>query len=172
MSRPPGVEIDAVVDASVQAHRGGAIERRFSASELPRLSEAGISEPGEVRVSIRFSTYEGRVAMDGALTGTVTMTCQRCMQPAAVDVEDQFRLLIVDEEADLTAESGGFEPVVADPARLDLRWVAEEQMLLSVPLVAKHADDSCASGSVSEGKNEEPVVQRPFANLRNLLREQ
>ena len=172
MSRPPGIEIDAVVDASVQAHGGGVIERRFSASELPRLSEAGISEPCEVRVSIRFSTYEGRVAMDGALTGTVTMICQRCMQPVSVDVEDQFRLLIVDEEADSTAESAGFEPVVADPARFDLRWIAEEQMLLSVPLVAKHADDNCASESMPDAENEEPVVQRPFANLRNLLREQ
>jgi uncharacterized protein len=172
MSRPPGVEIDSVVDASVQAHAGGVIERRFSASQLPRLSEAGIAEPADVRVSIRFSTYEGRVALGGTLDGTLTMTCQRCMQPVAIDVEDQFRLLIADDEVDPVAEAGGFEPLVADPARLDVRWLTEEQTLLSVPLVAKHADDDCASQSVRQEQDETPVGQRPFANLRNLLQKQ
>jgi uncharacterized protein len=170
MSRPPGLEIDAIVDASVQAHARGVIERRFAASQLPRLSEAGIVEPADIRVSLRFSTFDGRVALDGALNGSVTMTCQRCMQPVAVDVGDEFRVLIVDDEADPVAESGGFEPVVADPARFDVRWLAEEQTLLNVPLVAKHADEACA-GSSEQAEEEKPVVQRPFANLRDLLRD-
>jgi uncharacterized protein len=172
MSRPPGVEIDAFVEPIVQAHAGGVIERRFSASQLPRLSDAGIVEPADVRVSIRFSAYEGRVALDGVLDGTVTMTCQRCMRPVAVGLEDEFRLLIADDEVDPVAEAGGFEPLVADPARLDVRWLAEEQALLSVPLVAMHADENCASQLVQQEQNETPVGQRPFANLRNLLREQ
>jgi uncharacterized protein len=193
MSRPRIVEIEAVpntlpsdvpsdvIDASVQAHAGSVIERRFSASRLPRLSEAGITEPADARVTIRFSAYEGRVALDGVLNGTITMICQRCMQPTAVDVEDRFRLLIVDDEADPIVDEGGFESVVADPARLDLRWLAEEQLLLAVPLVAKHADDSCANSSMKDGsmkdgmkqeEGEAPSGQRPFANLRNLLRDQ
>lgn len=171
MSRPPGVEIDALVDASVQAHSGGLIERRFSASELPRLSAAGVVEPADVRVSARFSIYEGRIAVDGALHGTVTMTCQRCMQAAPVDVDDEFRLLIVDDEADTTAEVGGFEPIVTDPARFDMRWLAEEQALLSLPLIAKHANEECANRSAQQ-PDETPVAQRPFANLRDLLRNQ
>jgi uncharacterized protein len=172
MSRPPDVEIDAVVDAAVQAHAGGVIERRFSASQLPRLREAGILEPVDIHVSVRFSTFDGRVALDGMLSGSVTMTCQRCMQPAAIEVDDQFRLLIADEEADPVAEAGGFEALVADPARLDMRWLAEEQTLLCVPLVAKHADDKCAVQLVPETEEEAPVAQRPFANLKDLLRKQ
>ena len=171
MSRPPGLEIDAVVDASVQAHSQSVIERRFSASQLPRLSEAGIVEPADIRVSIRFSTFEGRVALDGALDGSVTMTCQRCMKSVAVDVDDEFRLLIVDDEADPVVESGGFEPFISDPARLDVRWLAEEQTLLSVPLVAKHEDDACADQPSEQVEEEKPIAQRPFANLRDLLRD-
>jgi len=171
MPRPPGLEIDAVIDATVQAHSNGVVERRFSASQLPRLSEAGIVEPASIDVSIRFTPYEGRVALKGKLHGDVTMTCQRCMQPASVEIDDEFRLLIVDEEADQTAEAGGFEPIVADPAHLDLRWLVEEQTLLAVPLVAKHADDACAEQLESEQTDEEAIAQRPFANLRDLLRD-
>jgi uncharacterized protein len=172
MPRPPGLEIDALIDASVQAHANGVVERRFTASQLPRLSEAGIIEPADIRVSIRFSTVENRVALTGKLSGHVTMTCQRCMQPTTLSVEDEFRLLVVDDESDEAAESGGFEPVVADPAHLDLRWLAEEQTLLTVPLVAKHADEQCANQAVEQDKGEKPVGQRPFANLRDLLRDQ
>ena len=175
MLRPPGLEIDAIVDASVQAHAHGVIERRFSASQLPRLKEAGIVEPADIRVSIRFSNFEGRVALDGALSGKLTMTCQRCMQPVTVDLDDEFKVLIVDDEddkSDSVAESGGFEPVVADPARLDVRWLAEEQTLLSVPLVAKHDDAACANQQAAEqDEDEKPSAQRPFANLRDLLRD-
>jgi uncharacterized protein len=188
MSRPRIVAIEAVpnaapnvvqndvVDASVQAHAGSAVERRFSASQLPRLNEAGITEPADVRMTIRFSVYEGRVALEGVLNGMVTMTCQRCMQPTAVDVDDQFRLLIVDDEADPVVDEGGFESVVAVPARLDLRWLAEEQLLLAAPLVAKHPDENCANAlmkdEMKQAESATPGGQRPFANLRNLLRDQ
>jgi uncharacterized protein len=166
MSRPPVYE----VDASVQAHVNGAIDRRFSGKELPRLLEAGIVEATDIELSVRFATLESHVALDGRLSGSVTMTCQRCMQPVAVDIEDEFRLVIVREEPE--AEIGGYDPVVADPSRLDLRWLAEEQALLSVPLVPKHEALDCAAAPPAkvEVGEDENGPQRPFANLKDLLR--
>lgn len=167
MSRPPVHE----VDAAVQAHVNGTLERRFSSEELPRLREAGIIEPTAIELSVRFSLFEGRVTLEGELGGSVTMTCQRCMQPVAVAVDDQFRLLIVNEEPESEEESGGYEPIVADPSRLDLRWLAEEQALLGVPLVAKHAALDCAAQlPESKVEQDEDTVQRPFENLKDLLR--
>jgi uncharacterized protein len=174
MLRPQGLPIDALVDATVQAHGLGRIERRFEASQLPRLSEAGLVEPGEIRIAIRFSTVDGRVALNGELSGYVTMTCQRCMQPARVDVTDQFQLIVVDDEAERQQQEdagSGYEPIIADATRFDLRWLAEEQTLLNVPLVPKHADESCAAPVKAVQPTEQPSGQRPFANLRNMLRD-
>jgi uncharacterized protein len=178
MLRPPGPETDVFIDASVQAHGGGTVERSFKASQLPRLSEAGIVEPADIHLAVRFSTVEGHVALDGELSGFVTMTCQRCMQSVAVDIADEFQLIIVDSEAqrmEREETSGGYEPVIADPSRLDMRWLAEEQTLLGVPLVAKHADEACAGGAAApeapEARKEEGGGQRPFADLRKMLRE-
>ncbi len=175
MLRPPGPKTDDFVDASVQAHGSGTIERSFRASQLPRVCEAGIVEPADIHLTVRFSNVEGHVAMDGSLRGRVTMTCQRCMQPAPVEVEDEFQLMIVDSEAERVereAAGGSYEPIVADPARLDTRWLAEEQTLLAVPLVAKHADETCASGvAAPAAATEQNGAQRPFADLRKLLRD-
>ena len=174
MLRPLAPENNVLVDASVQAHAGDTVERRFQASQLPRLSEAGIAEPADIRLSIRFSNVDGRVAMDGQLDGFVTMMCQRCMQPAKIDVSDEFQLVIVDSEPERLEQeeaSGGYEPVAADPARLDLRWLAEEQTLLSVPLVPKHADENCVAVVTKPDQKEAGTTQRPFANLRDMLRD-
>jgi uncharacterized metal-binding protein YceD (DUF177 family) len=68
-------------------------------------------------------------------------------------------------------EASGFEPITADPARLDMRWLAEEQTLLSVPLVPKHPEGECAVQPADDEQEENAVAQRPFANLRNLLQD-
>lgn len=179
MPRPPGLDKDAVVDAAVQAHARGTVERHFQASQLPRLAEAGIVEPAEIRIAVRFSIVEGRVALSGDLHGLVTMTCQRCMKLVAVDVSDEFQLVIVDDEVErrqLEEATGGYEPIVADAARFDMQWLAEEQTLLSVPLVPKHDDERCAPSdavapTMQEAKEENGVSQHPFASLKELLRD-
>jgi uncharacterized protein len=176
MSRPLGPDNDSIVDASVLAHAHGDVKRQFTASQLPRLAEASIVEPAEIRVHVRSAIVDGRVALSGELTGSVTMTCQRCMKPVAVDLEDEFQLVIVNDEAERTAledSESGYEPIVADAARFDVRWLAEEQTLLSVPLVPKHADEACASSvpAAEPEASDEGVTQRPFAILKNLLRE-
>jgi uncharacterized protein len=134
------------------------------------LTEAGIIEPAEVRIRIRFSRIAGQVALDGNLGGFVTMICQRCMQPVKIEVTDGLQLLIVDEEMESGEDATGYEPIVADPARLDMRWLAEEQTLLSVPLVPKHENENCAGGQLLGEESERASSQRPFADLKSLLR--
>jgi uncharacterized protein len=172
MSRPPGDEIGAIVDAFVQAHIGGTIERRFHAQELPRLGEAGIVDPADICVTVRCSIVEGRVALEGKLSGFVTMTCQRCMEPVKIGLADEFELLLVEDEPAREAEERlerGYEPIVADPERFDMRWLAEEQTLLDVPLIAKHEDEGCATMASERDAEPAPAAHRPFANLKNLL---
>jgi uncharacterized protein len=57
--------------------------------------------------------------------------------------------------------------VVADPARLDLRWLAEDQALLALPLVPMHDGDECNEVPAQAAGDE--IRQKPFQNLRALL---
>jgi DUF177 domain-containing protein len=172
MPRPPGASSDQSVDAQVCARAASRIERTYRAETLPRLVEAGLQSGSEVRADFRFSAFEGQPAIEGELHGLLRLTCQRCMGAVDVPLDEQFRVLVVDEERG--DEPGGYEPVVADPAHLDLRWLAEEQTLLALPLVAKHESQECAS--VEELPDPGPsageeVRQTPFQNLRDMLRQ-
>ena len=179
MPRPPAPPVDNVVDAEVCARAGSTIARHFSAADLPRLSEAGGREGSSIEANFQFAHFDSRPAVSGELHGTAVLTCQRCMQPVAVAVDDSFQVLIVEEER--SDEPGGFEPVVANPSRLDLRWLAEEQVLLALPLVPMHENGDCVENVVtqSEAANDESandaddvVRQQPFQNLRELMRKQ
>jgi uncharacterized protein len=180
MPRPPALPVDNVVDAEVCARAGSTIARHFSAADLPRVSEAGGHEGSSIEVNFQFAHFENRPSVSGELHGTVVLTCQRCMQPVPVGIDDSFQVLIVEQER--SDEPGGYEPVVAKPSRLDLRWLAEEQVLLALPLVPMHENEDCAKGVVassseadapeSEESADEEVRQQPFRNLRDLMRKQ
>lgn len=185
MPRPPALPADNIVDAEVCARAGSTIARHFSAADLPRLSEAGGREGSSIEANFQFAHFEGRPAVSGELHGTVVLTCQRCMQPVSVEVDDSFQVLVVEEER--SDEPGGYEPVVANASRLDLRWLAEEQVLLALPLVPTHEDEDCAEGiaaistaELESGTDEASATdadvdggrQQPFRNLRDLLRKQ
>lgn len=170
MPRPPAVSSDWVLDADVCARAGGTLERHFSAEQLPRLAEAGARDGSRIDVRLRFSVFDGRPAVDGTLRGTLMLSCQRCMQPVAVPIEEQFQVILVQQES--ADEPGGYEPVVADPAHFDVRWLAEEQALLALPLVPLHAVGECDEAAASQPEVEQRAsagTQRPFQNLRDLL---
>ncbi|MBL8266641.1 YceD family protein [Steroidobacter sp.] len=182
MPRPPAAPVDNIVDADVCARAGSTIARRFSAAELPRLREAGGHDGSAIEAHFQFSLFEGRPAVTGELHGDAVLTCQRCMQPVAIELDDTFQVLLVAEER--SDEPGGYEPVVANASRLDLGWLAEEQVLLALPLVPMHEPGDCDAveasdedASTVESEDEAPLSagetkQQPFRNLRDLLRKQ
>ena len=169
MPRPPAASVGACVDADVCARAGSVIERHFSAADLTRLAEAGALEGSELDVRFVFSLFDGHPAIAGSLLGTLVLTCQRCMKPVRVSMDDEFQVLVVREER--SDEPGGYEPVTADPARLDLRWLVEDQALLALPLVPMHAETCSETEASEESDDEDEVRQKPFQNLRAMLRD-
>jgi len=164
-------QCDAFVDAGACAQAGSRIERYFPATELPRLREAGLPVQSRVEARFQFSSFDGRPVVDGSVRGAIELICQRCLQTVMVEVDESFKLMVVRE--DLPDEPGGYEPLVSDPARLDLCWLVEDQMLLALPLVPMHEHEDCAR--VGIGHDDEAAGetrQTPFENLRKLLRQQ
>jgi uncharacterized protein len=167
MSRPPAVHTDAIVDADVCARSGAVIERSFAEAELPRLSAASGQAGSTITARFQFSQFDGLPAIDGELTAVVPATCQRCMKPTSLELHERFQLVVVDAER--PDEPGGYEPVVADATRLDLRWLAEEQVLLALPLVPMHESTACAQARDAAAEEEQGVRHKPFQNLRDML---
>lgn len=100
----------------------------------------------------------------------VRLTCQRCLQPLdeALTAERSFRFVADEAEAERQDEVSE-EDVLAMPprGRLDLLPLVEDELILALPLVPRHAH--CPQPlPVPEERPDEAPVEHPFAALAAL----
>jgi uncharacterized protein len=178
-ARPPHSDlrtaghVEDVVDAMLLAVRGSEIEQSFAMTDLPRVSDYATDAKAKATLIARFRNVDGKVLIDGEVTAALRMSCQRCMQPVDVPVDDEFSVMLVGSENELDKLAPEQDAIVAEAERLDLRWLTEEQLLLASPLVPAHDEAECpATESTAAEKSASPPVetQRPFADLRAMLK--
>ena len=109
------------------------------------------------------------------LTGDVWLTCQRCLQPVAVDLSDDYdiallendsQVRLIDEEQDYLL----LDEIVTEqsPERLlPFKKLVEDEILLKIPMAPKH--DDCEMSVEQFGEiPEEEENENPFAALASL----
>ncbi|HEX2585965.1 MAG TPA: DUF177 domain-containing protein [Steroidobacteraceae bacterium] len=190
-----------IVDALTLAKQGGGYENQFRHRTFSRLDGLVVSNKPVLDVSLQFDLKRGVPAIKGTLQGSVELVCQRCMKSMQYSLNELFDLLVVDkatassnekqddksDDLDDVLMSSEMDEWIADATHLDVVALVEEQLLLSLPLVAKHEDESqcikipdtlshAQSNVASQDKRAElnsgvgeDLARRPFANLRELL---
>jgi len=105
----------------------------------------------------------------------LALVCQRCLGPVDVPIHIDKALRFVpgeDAAAELDADSD--DDVLESTRRLDLRSLAEDELLLGLPLVPRH--DECPRGAIAAAGDHEfagpsdVVDPNPFAVLSVLKR--
>jgi uncharacterized protein len=152
------------VDCARLAEDAAVLERVYSLSELPRLQDLLADAHGSVRARFAFSKLEaGRAGATVAVQATPRLVCQRCLQgfemPLISDSEIEFA-----SDGDASVESPR-EIYLMDEGLVSLRELAEEELLLALPVIA-----ACSTPEVC-GKAPSPDErQRPFSVLQDLLK--
>ena len=176
MSRPPADLVDVELLATERATLKGA----YPVAGFARLTPSLADSSGEARASFSFYRVAGRPALDGEVSAEVMLVCQRCLTPVPWPLQSRLELVFVENEAGANEElPDGLEPAVAPHWRASLAALVEDELLLALPLVARHSDlADCTRAGLSpellardteEGPDED-TVQRPFANLRDWLK--
>ena len=163
-----------LVNAVELAGRSATLERRVGLRHLPRLAEAGALEGTRASAELAFGKFDGRTTVEVRVSGELVLTCQRCLRPCTCAVNESASLVVMASDADEVP--GGFEPLLGDAERLSVTELIEEQLLLGLPLVPKHATAALcgaapAAIAISATEAAADETQRPFANLRQLLDE-
>ena len=142
-------------------------------SSMTRLGHYLSSEEGEVNYEIHFGIDEGRTYYArGYARAELRMECQRCMTPVAVMVEAEIKVAFVssDEQAARVAEE--FDPCVVEDEKLVLLEMIEDELILALPIVARHDDPGCQAWLKEKGETEieAPSKENPFEVLARLKR--
>jgi uncharacterized protein len=135
--------------------------------DFPRLAPLLIRPQGLVSYAFHFSRDGlGRPLIAGHAEATFWQTCQRCSQPVAIPVDSDFQLVVVEGLDEAAALSEEFDPLMADDAEINLLDLLEDELLLSLPVVARHED--CHAWRYDD----EPIAveerENPFRILKKL----
>ena len=131
--------------------KGAEISANPPISSLPRIADLLAEDDSgtavrENSLAVNLQFYiddERKRRVDGQITGTVYMTCQRCLEPMPVAVDVQFELGIVWSEEDAERLPKTLEPLIVGEELVDLADIVSEELILSLPYVNYHPAADC-----------------------------
>jgi uncharacterized protein len=155
-----------------------AIDFTIPLAELPRVSHELPTADGDARGNVHFSRERGQAVADLEVSAAPEVVCQRCMQSMRWPVRVKSRIALVSDYSAADRVPEELEVFLVEGDSVSVRDLVDEEILLALPQVARHAEGSeCAAGKVQlpgqEAESEEAAehqVQKPFAQLGELLK--
>lgn len=169
------------LDVERFASEGGRLAGEWPLTAMERLAQSchvdarpGMDEQvaWEARGEARRAGGEQQSWLLLGLRTSVRLTCQRCLGAVGVPLVVAARFRFVESEERAAAEDAeSEEDVLASSRSLDLRALAEDELLLALPLVPRH--ESCPEPLLAPpGADCAPEAPEPgpFAALAGLKR--
>lgn len=162
------------IDVLRLAETGRTLRGHLPLAALTRLAPTLHTVEGEVAVEMSGSKA-GRVrTLHGRIVTTLSLVCQRCLEPMTVPIDVQFQLGLVTTEEQVERLPEGLEPLLIAEPTLRLAEVIEDELVLALPIVALHPEGSACAARVPAAMAavQEPVEpeprKNPFAALAQL----
>ena len=117
----------------------------FPLAQCRRLAELLADDSGELNGSFKVSRQGKRLSAKGHFDTVFTLICQRCLSTYQHGVAADFDFALVNNQDEADALPEELDPVLlADDGMLHVVDMLEDELILQVPTVPKHADvDEC-----------------------------
>lgn len=134
-------------DLESLADRGVTLSGELDIGRLTRLRGLLHSDSGSVRATLRFRQRgDGWLASEVEYRADVELVCQRCLEPFRQELEENVNVVIADSDSLPTTVPTGFEPFELEDGRLQPVQLIEDEVIVAIPLVPKHARvEDCGS---------------------------
>lgn len=168
------------LDVAAFAAAGASLAGQWPLPSLPRLAESASPDvPVPEGTDVNWSAQgEERRRAGGRpeiwlrlqASGRLALQCQRCLAPVVETLDFERRFRFVDgEQAAAALDAESEDDVLELRPRLDLRELVEDELLLALPLVPRHAVCPQPLESPPEpAAPDEVEPPHPFAALRAL----
>lgn len=116
---------------------GGGFAHAYAPGELV-LNDDRVRLTGAPQVSGRINRQRNKVLVDGRLTATVEIDCDRCLKPVALTIQPKFTVEYITAEAYMALEVSELDNAdlalsVFDGEALNIDDIVLEQLLLAIP---------------------------------------
>lgn len=157
-----------VIDSLAFAAAEDCVVGKVPLSQLSRLSDVLVSSAGDLDCELAGyrdgGERAGKLGLHLRVSGRLGLHCQRCLAEVSFECVIDSRLLLIPPGAEWPEEELESDEYDAIPANRELSLLAliEEEVLLALPIVPRHADCLLPTAELEES---EPS---PFAVLAGL----
>jgi uncharacterized protein len=165
---PPG--LPDRVDCARLAEDEAILERVFAWKDMSRLQDLLAGADGSVRARYAFAQIgANRAGAIVSVQAAPQLVCQRCLQGFAFPVDVSSEIEFASSESAVAADSPR-EIYVMDGGLVSLRELAEEELLLALPVItACSTPETCGKAPMLDAEIAD-APRRPFAGLQDLLK--
>jgi uncharacterized protein len=158
------------------ANRGGRVEGRLDIRSMERLQDLLLDTGGVLsyRLTSRLDSLR-RPRLKVAVSGSVALRCDRCLERMDFPVGLESEVLLVAPGMEPADDDDPDSPEwVEAGTELDIKELIEDEVVLGLPMVARHPGEHCGSAKEAAGSRNtapKPGMRQPFARLGELLTE-
>ena len=125
------------------ADRGIGLKGELELKGLPRLNGILHADHGSVSADLRFRKRGAWLIVELQYAAALELTCQRCLEALSYPVSARVEMVLVESET-LQGVPEGCEPFVLENGRLRPVDLVEDELIMALPLVPRHAEsDDC-----------------------------
>jgi len=157
------------IDPARLARDRSRISGKLPVEQMPRLADLLFSGEGVVSYAVQGDTSaKGQPLLHIRLTGDLAVCCQRCLGrlPLHLDVQRDLVVVTAEELGPLDDEDDDTDAITSTGS-LDLHDLLEQEIVLSVPIAPRHAENVCGARS---GAAKDEASPSPFSALEKLRR--
>jgi len=161
------------IDVRRFAESGRHLEGEVLLGDCSRLKQVASAGEGPIEVVLDFEIQPGgRLVIHGNIHGQVVQECQRCLQPAMINLNCEVSIGVVGSEAEAELLPDELDPVIVED-ELNLIELIEDELLLALPIVPAHEHCDLPESVLSdEDHNAAPSKrENPFAVLASLKKD-
>lgn len=150
------------------ALRGQVVEGSVPIARLARLSGMLADAGGGINARLEFGRRDGRDTLTLSIDGEAMLQCQRCLGSVRWPLHAVVSLELVASDAEAQRVAEPAEPYLVVDDVLEPWQVVEDEAILALPVIARHADEAqCEPLAESAPEPPEERPANPFAVLKD-----
>ena len=129
-------------DLTSLAERGAVLEGTIAVAKFGRLKDLLYSSEGCAKARMSFRRSDGNMLlMELECEAELELVCQRCLKAVVHEVCGQVDFAVAENENSLSVLPQGMNLITLDGDRFQPATLIEDELIVSLPLVAKHDDE-------------------------------
>ena len=160
-------DLSLTIEPKRLARNGETISGQYAIHDMQRLCKLLHDHSGHALFSLVF-THDGeqrRFFITGDIKARLVVVCQRCLGGMEFGINSRVYLGIVDDMSEAARLPESCEPLLADPEPVSLLGLIEDELILSLPISARHDTRECMAEEINAISG---VRNNPFAVLQKL----